>query len=49
MPGAGLGVSGAAIATALSYVLGGVLIAVAMWKKPAVSAARRAAFLAARR
>ena len=37
MPGAGLGVSGAAIATALSYVLGGVLIAVAMWKNPAVS------------
>ncbi len=31
MPGAGLGVSGAAIATALSYVLGGVLITRAMW------------------
>ena len=37
MPGAGLGVSGAAIATALSYVLGGVLITVVMWKNPAVS------------
>ena len=37
MPGAGLGVSGAAIATALSYVLGGVLITVVMWKNTAVS------------
>ena len=37
VPGAGLGVRGAAIATAISYVLGGVLIARAMWKNPAVS------------
>ena len=40
MPGAGLGVSGAAIATALSYVLGGVLITCAMWKNAAVSPRR---------
>lgn len=31
VPGAGLGVSGAAIATAISFVLGGTLMAVAVW------------------
>ena len=37
MPGAGLGVIGAAIASAISYTLGGVLITVILWKHPKVS------------
>ena len=37
MPGAGLGVVGAAIASAISYTWGGVYIAFALWKHPMVS------------
>lgn len=36
VPGAGLGVSGAAIATAISFVLGGTLMAVAVWHEPSL-------------
>lgn len=37
VPGAGLGVSGAAIATAVSYVAGGVLMFIALLRHPQVS------------
>lgn len=36
MPGAGLGVAGAAIATAASFVLGGTLMTLAVWKNSAL-------------
>ena len=37
MPGAGWGVEGAAAASAVAYTVGGVLMAVALWKHPMVS------------
>ena len=37
MPGADMGVIGAAVASAIAFVVGGVLITVAMWKHPMVS------------
>ena len=37
MPGAGMGVIGAAIASAIAFTVGGILITVAMWKHPLVS------------
>lgn len=37
MPGAGLGVIGAAIASAISFVVGGVYITLVVWKHPMVS------------
>lgn len=37
IPCAGLGVVGAAIASAISFVVGGILITVALWKHPLVS------------
>ena len=37
MPGAGWGVIGAAIASAISFVVGGVLITVALWRHPLIS------------
>lgn len=37
LPGAGMGVVGAAIASAISYVVGGVMITVALWKHPVIS------------
>jgi putative MATE family efflux protein len=37
LPGWGLGVDGAATATALSFVVGGVMMFCAMWKNPAIS------------
>ena len=37
MPGAGLGVVGAAIASALSFTVGGIWITIALWKHPMVS------------
>lgn len=37
MPGAGLGVVGAAIASAIAFVVGGVLITLAFWKHPMLS------------
>ena len=37
MPGAGMGVIGAAVASAIAFTVGGILITVAMWKHPLVS------------
>ena len=37
MPGADMGVIGAAVASALAFTVGGILITVAMWKHPLVS------------
>lgn len=37
MPGAGLGVVGAAIATAISFTFGGIYITIALWKHPELS------------
>lgn len=37
IPGAGLGVVGAAAASALAFALGGIWITVALWKHPAIS------------
>lgn len=37
MPGAGLGVVGAAIASAIAFALGGVCITVALWRHPVIS------------
>jgi len=37
IPGAGMGVIGAAIASAISFVVGGVLITVVLWRHPLVS------------
>lgn len=37
IPGAGLGVVGAAIASAIAFALGGVLITVALWRHPRIS------------
>ena len=37
IPGAGLGVIGAALASAVSFVVGGILITVALWKHPLIS------------
>ena len=37
MPGADMGVIGAAVASAIAFVVGGILITVAMWKHPMVS------------
>ncbi len=37
MPGAGLGVTGAAIASATAFTVGGLLITIALWRHPLVS------------
>ncbi|MBQ4600415.1 MAG: MATE family efflux transporter [Oscillospiraceae bacterium] len=37
MPGVGLGVLGAAVASAIAFALGGICIAVALWRHPVVS------------
>lgn len=37
MPGAGLGVIGAAIASAIAFALGGVCITIALWRHPVIS------------
>ena len=37
MPGAGMGVEGAAAASAVSYAIGGILITLAIWRHPTVS------------
>ena len=37
IPGAGLGVVGAAIASAISFVFGGIAITIALWKHPVIS------------
>lgn len=37
MPGAGLGVIGAAIASAIAFTAGGILITIALWRHPLVS------------
>ena len=37
IPGAGLGVEGAAIASAISFVFGGIAITVVLWKHPIIS------------
>ena len=37
LPGAGLGVIGAAIASAIAFTVGGILITIAMWQHPLVS------------
>ena len=37
IPGAGLGVVGAALASAVSFVVGGVIITVAVWRHPVIS------------
>ena len=37
VPGAGWGVEGAAVASALSYALGGVVITAALWRHPVIS------------
>ena len=37
MPGAGLGVVGAAVASAISFVVGGVMITVKLWRHPKIS------------
>lgn len=37
LPGAGLGVTGAAVGSALSFALGGVLITLALWRNPEIS------------
>lgn len=37
MPGAGMGVIGAAVASAVSYVVGGVWITCALWRHPVIS------------
>ena len=37
IPGAGLGIEGAAIASAISFIVGGVLITIAVWKHPEIS------------
>ncbi len=37
MPGAGLGVVGAAVASAISFVVGGTLITIVLWRHPDVS------------
>lgn len=37
MPGAGLGVIGAAIASAISFLVGGILITIVVWRHPMVS------------
>lgn len=37
MPGAGLGVIGAAIASAVAFTVGGILITIVLWKHPALS------------
>lgn len=37
IPGAGMGVVGAAIASAISFAVGGVWIVIALWKQPLVS------------
>lgn len=39
MPGAGLGVIGAAIASAIAFAAGGILITLALWRHPLVSPA----------
>ncbi len=37
MPGAGMGVIGAAVASAIAYVVGGILITIVLWRHPLVS------------
>ena len=37
IPGVGLGVVGAALASAISFAVGGIMIAVALWKHPVIS------------
>ncbi len=37
MPGAGLGVEGAAWASAVSFIFGGIALSIVLWKHPAVS------------
>ncbi len=37
MPGAGMGVIGAAVASAIAFTVGGILITIAMWRHPLVS------------
>lgn len=37
MPGAGLGVVGAAVASAIAYTAGGILITIALWRHPLLS------------
>lgn len=37
LPGAGLGIQGAAIASAVAYTLGGICITVALWRHPEIS------------
>ena len=37
VPGAGLGVEGAAIASAIAFALGGICITAALWRHPAIS------------
>ena len=37
MPGAGLGVTGAALASAIAFTYGGVAMTIAFWKHPAIS------------
>ncbi len=37
MPGAGLGVIGAAIASSIAFTVGGILITIALWRHPLVS------------
>lgn len=37
LPGAGMGVIGAAVASAISFVVGGVCITVALWRHPVIS------------
>ncbi len=37
IPGAGLGVVGAAVASAIAFAIGGILITVALWRHPVIS------------
>ena len=37
MPGAGLGITGAAIASAMAFTVGGICITIAVWKHPEIS------------
>ena len=37
MPGAGLGVTGAAIASAIAFTIGGIAITIALWRHPEIS------------
>ncbi|MBQ7795659.1 MAG: MATE family efflux transporter [Lachnospiraceae bacterium] len=37
MPGAGLGVIGAAVASAIAFAIGGILITIVLWKHPNIS------------